>query len=69
MNLLSSNINSNNDNSNNNINFSGILKDTLMYYQTTLRNVGLYTSISIALFTFSKFSFNHSADTNLSVFE
>lgn len=35
--------------------FSGILKDSVMYYQTTLRNVGLYTSISIALFTFSKF--------------
>lgn len=35
--------------------FSGILKDSVMYYQTTLRNVGLYTSVSIALFTFSKF--------------
>ena len=35
--------------------FTGVLKDAAMYYQTTLRNVGLYTSISIALFTFSKF--------------
>jgi len=26
-----------------------------MYYQTTLRNVGLYTSVSVALFTFSRF--------------
>ena len=43
-----------NDNKKNNP-FSGILKDSVMYYQTTLRNVGLYTSISIALFTFSKF--------------
>lgn len=35
--------------------FDGSIKDTIMYYQTTLRNVGLYTSISVALFTFSRF--------------
>lgn len=35
--------------------FDGNIKDTIMYYQTTLRNVGLYTSVSVALFTFSKF--------------
>jgi len=35
--------------------FDGNIKDTVMYYQTTLRNVGLYTSVSVALFTFSKF--------------
>ena len=35
--------------------FDGSIKDTIMYYQTTLRNVGLYTSVSVALFTFSKF--------------
>tara|TARA_B100000902_G_scaffold399823_1_gene472803 strand:- start:5266 stop:5757 length:492 start_codon:yes stop_codon:yes gene_type:complete len=46
---------SNNSNNNEDVKFSGILKATLMYYHTTLRNVGLYTSISIALFTFSKF--------------
>ena len=48
--LLSNNINNNDHNK-----FSGILEQSLMYYHTTLRNVGLYTSISIALFTFSKF--------------
>ena len=35
--------------------FDGSIKDTVMYYQTTLRNVGLYTSVSVALFTFSRF--------------
>jgi len=30
-------------------------KDTLMYYQTSLRNVGLYTSISLALLGVSRF--------------
>ena len=35
--------------------FDGNIKDTIMYYQTTLRNVGLFTSVSVALFTFSKF--------------
>jgi len=30
-------------------------KDTLMFYQTTLRNVGLYTSISLALLGVSRF--------------
>lgn len=43
------------DKSNSDNNLTDILKNTLMYYQTTLRNVGLYTSISIALFSFSKF--------------
>ena len=35
--------------------FDGSIKDTIMYYQTTLRNVGLFTSVSVALFTFSRF--------------
>lgn len=35
--------------------FDGNIKDTIMYYQTTLRNVGLYTSVSVGLFTFSRF--------------
>jgi hypothetical protein len=30
-------------------------KDTLMFYQTSLRNVGLYTSISLALLGVSRF--------------
>jgi len=30
-------------------------KDTLMFYQTSLRNVGLYTSISLALLSVSRF--------------
>jgi hypothetical protein len=30
-------------------------KDTLMFYQTALRNVGLYTSISLALLGYSRF--------------
>tara|TARA_B100000131_G_C17594360_1_gene400664 strand:+ start:45 stop:398 length:354 start_codon:yes stop_codon:yes gene_type:complete len=30
-------------------------KDTLMFYQTSLRNVGLYTSISLALLGTSRF--------------
>lgn len=30
-------------------------KDTLMYHQTSLRNVGLYTSISLALLGVSRF--------------
>jgi hypothetical protein len=30
-------------------------KDTLMFYQTSLRNVGLYTSIALALLGVSRF--------------
>ena len=30
-------------------------KDTLMFFQTALRNVGLYTSISLALLGYSRF--------------
>ena len=30
-------------------------RDTLMFYQTALRNVGLYTSISLALLGYSRF--------------
>lgn len=30
------------------------IKETLMYYHTTLRNVGLYTSIAIAIIGFSR---------------
>jgi hypothetical protein len=30
-------------------------KDTLMFYQTSLRNVGLYTSISLALLGVTSF--------------
>ena len=33
-------------------------KDTLMFYQTSLRNVGLYTSISLALLGSSRFHRN-----------
>ena len=35
--------------------FNNDLRDTVMYYQTTLRNIGLFTSIGIAIFTFSNF--------------
>ena len=35
--------------------FNNDLRDTVMYYQTTLRNIGLFTSIGIAVFTFSNF--------------
>ena len=30
-------------------------KDLLMFYQTSLRNVGLFTSISLALLGYSRF--------------
>ena len=30
-------------------------KDLLMFYQTSLRNVGLYTSVSLALLGYSRF--------------
>ena len=31
------------------------VRDTMMLYQTTLRNVGLYTSVSLALLGYSRF--------------
>ena len=37
-------------------------KDTLMFYQTSLRNVGLYTSISLALLGSSRFYRNKGFD-------
>ena len=49
-----------NDNNNNNINiFNDKIKNILMYYQTTLRNVGLYTTLSISIFTLSRFFKNY----------
>tara|TARA_Y100000591_G_scaffold328689_1_gene355654 strand:- start:201 stop:647 length:447 start_codon:yes stop_codon:yes gene_type:complete len=46
----------NNQNSNNSLAEDSSLSWTiLMYYQSTLRNIGIFTSISIALFTFTSF--------------
>lgn len=35
--------------------FNENLHDTVMYFHTALRNIGLFTSIAIAIFTFSNF--------------
>lgn len=35
--------------------FNENLHDTIMYFHTALRNIGLYTSMAIAIFTFSNF--------------
>lgn len=46
----------NNQNSNNSLAEDSSLSWTiLMYYQSTLRNIGIFTSISIALFTSTSF--------------
>jgi hypothetical protein len=41
-------------------------KDILMYYQTTIRNVGLYTSVSLALLGYSRFYRGKSQMYNIS---
>jgi len=35
--------------------FNDNLRNTVMYFHTTLRNIGLYTSVAIAIFSFSNF--------------
>lgn len=35
--------------------FNENLHDTIMYFHSALRNIGLYTSMAIAIFTFSNF--------------